>query len=75
MLPLYVKSHSYGEYVFDHGWAEAFERAGGRYYPKLQAGVPFTRSAGGALLAPRRGFTRDREVFFCARPKMRWEEI
>src|SRR5258708_31878150 len=41
-VPLYVKSHSQGEYVFDHGWAQAFERAGGRYHPKLQAAVPFT---------------------------------
>lgn len=41
-MPLYVKAHSYGEYVFDHGWADAFERAGGRYYPKLQSSVPFT---------------------------------
>src|SRR6185437_10101842 len=36
-VPLYAKSHSYGEYVFDHGWAHAFEQAGGEYYPKLQA--------------------------------------
>ena len=36
VAPCYLKSHSYGEYVFDHGWADAFERAGGRYYPKLQ---------------------------------------
>jgi len=41
-LPLYIKSHSYGEYVFDWSWAEAFQRAGGRYYPKLLAAVPFT---------------------------------
>jgi predicted N-acyltransferase len=41
-LPLYVKTHSQGEYIFDHGWAEAYERAGGRYYPKLQVAVPFT---------------------------------
>ena len=40
--PLYMKAHSQGEYVFDHGWAEAFGRAGGRYYPKLQCAVPFT---------------------------------
>src|SRR5690349_7734603 len=40
--PLYLKSHSCGEYVFDWGWAEAYERAGGRYYPKLQCAVPFT---------------------------------
>ena len=49
-MPLYLKSHSYGEYVFDWGWAEAFERAGGRYYPKLQAAVPFTPVAGPRLL-------------------------
>ncbi|MCB9993985.1 MAG: N-acetyltransferase [Hyphomicrobiaceae bacterium] len=41
-LPLYLKSHSRGEYVFDFGWADAFERAGGRYYPKLQCAIPFT---------------------------------
>ena len=50
LLPLYLKNHSYGEYVFDHGWAEAFARAGGRYYPKLQAGVPFTPVTGNRLL-------------------------
>ena len=48
--PCYLKSHSYGEYVFDRGWAEAFERAGGRYYPKLQVSVPFTPVAGPRLL-------------------------
>jgi predicted N-acyltransferase len=48
--PLYLKSHSYGEYVFDHGWADAYERAGGRYYPKLQAAVPFTPVTGPRLL-------------------------
>lgn len=48
--PLYLKSHSYGEYVFDWGWADAFERAGGRYYPKLQSSVPFTPVAGPRLL-------------------------
>ena len=41
-VPLYVKSHSYGEYVFDRGWADAYERAGGRYYPKAQVCVPCT---------------------------------
>ena len=50
LLPLYVKSHSYGEYVFDHGWAEAFSRAGGAYYPKLQASIPFTPVSGKRLL-------------------------
>jgi predicted N-acyltransferase len=49
-LPCYLKSHSQGEYVFDHGWADAFERAGGRYYPKLQASVPFTPATGPRLL-------------------------
>jgi len=48
--PLYMKNHSYGEYVFDWGWADAFERAGGRYYPKLQCAVPFTPATGPRLL-------------------------
>jgi predicted N-acyltransferase len=48
--PAYLKSHSMGEYVFDHGWAEAFERAGGHYYPKLQVAVPFTPVTGRRLL-------------------------
>jgi len=50
-LPLYAKSHSYGEYVFDWGWAEAYRRHGRRYYPKLLAAVPFTPVAGPRLLA------------------------
>ncbi|WP_421723552.1 GNAT family N-acetyltransferase [Bauldia sp.] len=50
VLPCYLKSHSMGEYVFDAGWADAFERAGGRYYPKLQASVPFTPVTGRRLL-------------------------
>ena len=49
-VPMYLKSHSYGEYVFDHGWASALERAGGRYYPKLQVAVPFTPATGPRLL-------------------------
>ena len=48
--PLYLKGHSYGEFVFDWGWADAYERAGGRYYPKLQAAVPFTPVMGSRLL-------------------------
>jgi predicted N-acyltransferase len=48
--PMYVKSHSYGEYVFDHGWARALERAGGSYYPKLQVAVPFSPVPGPRLL-------------------------
>ncbi|MGH6770296.1 MAG: GNAT family N-acetyltransferase [Xanthobacteraceae bacterium] len=51
VVPCYVKSHSQGEYVFDHGWADAFERAGGDYYPKLQVAVPFTPATGRRLLA------------------------
>ena len=59
--PMYLKSHSYGEYVFDWGWANAYERAGGTYYPKLQVSVPFTPVPGPRLLlrpevgAPARG--------------------
>ncbi|WP_439604704.1 peptidogalycan biosysnthesis protein, partial [Shinella sp.] len=49
-LPVYLKNHSQGEYVFDHGWADALERAGGRYYPKLQAAIPFTPATGPRLL-------------------------
>jgi uncharacterized protein len=51
--PAYLKSHSQGEYVFDHGWAEAWERAGGQYYPKLQVAVPFTPVPGPRLLGAR----------------------
>lgn len=50
ILPGWLKSHSQGEYVFDHAWADAFERAGGRYYPKLQHAVPFTPATGPRLL-------------------------
>ena len=49
-VPMYLKSHSFGEYVFDHAWAHALERAGGRYYPKLQVSVPFTPVPGPRLL-------------------------
>ncbi|MEY3552401.1 MAG: hypothetical protein RL735_749, partial [Pseudomonadota bacterium] len=48
--PCYLKSHSMGEYVFDHAWADAYERAGGAYYPKLQVAVPFTPVTGPRLL-------------------------
>ena len=51
--PAYLKTHSQGEYVFDHGWAEAWERAGGQYYPKLQIAVPFTPVPGPRLLGSR----------------------
>jgi len=51
--PAYLKTHSQGEYVFDHGWADAWERAGGQYYPKLQIAVPFTPVPGPRLLGTR----------------------
>jgi predicted N-acyltransferase len=49
-MPLYAKDHSYGEYVFDHAWADALQRTGGRYYPKLQCAVPFTPVPGRRIL-------------------------
>ncbi|WP_300017580.1 GNAT family N-acetyltransferase [uncultured Roseobacter sp.] len=55
VAPMYVKSHSQGEYIFDHNWAHAYERAGGRYYPKLQVAVPHTPATGRRLLV-RPGF-------------------
>ena len=55
VMPLYLKGHSQGEYVFDHSWADAYERAGGRYYPKLLGAVPFTPATGPRfLIRPRR---------------------
>ncbi len=51
VMPLYLKGHSYGEYIFDHSWADAYERAGGRYYPKLLSAVPFTPATGRRFLA------------------------
>ena len=53
--PAYLKSHSMGEYVFDHAWAEAYQRAGGNYYPKLQVAVPFTPATGRRLLLAQPG--------------------
>jgi predicted N-acyltransferase len=58
-LICYLKNHSQGEYVFDHGWADALERAGGRYYPKLQCSVPFTPATGPRLLT---AMTADTDV-------------
>jgi uncharacterized protein len=54
-MPLYAKAHSQGEYIFDHSWAHAYMRAGGRYYPKLQGAVPFTPATGRRFLV-RPGF-------------------
>src|SRR5580704_1200188 len=59
IVPCYLKAHSQGEYVFDRGWADAYERAGGQYYPKLQASVPFTPATGPRLLI-RDGADRER---------------
>ncbi len=50
-MPLWLKGHSQGEYVFDHSWADAYQRAGGRYYPKLLSAVPFTPVTGPRFLA------------------------
>ena len=50
VAPMYIKSHSQGEYVFDHSWADAWHRAGGNYYPKLQASIPFTPATGRRVL-------------------------
>lgn len=61
VVPMYLKSHSQGEYVFDHAWADAFERAGGRYYPKLQVCVPFTPATGRRILTSPLGNPREVE--------------
>ena len=61
-VPMYAKGHSQGEYIFDHGWAQAFERAGGRYYPKLQIAVPFTPATGRRFL----GDVAHRELLLAA---------
>jgi predicted N-acyltransferase len=61
ILPMYLKNHSQGEYVFDHSWADALERAGGDYYPKLQASVPFTPVTGPRLLIAKHA---DRDATF-----------
>jgi predicted N-acyltransferase len=58
VMPLYAKSHSQGEYIFDHGWADAYERAGGRYYPKLVSAAPFSPVTGPRLIV-REGAERD----------------
>jgi predicted N-acyltransferase len=65
-MPLYVKGHSKGEYIFDYGWAEAYERAGGSYYPKLQCAVPFTPVPGRRLLVEPGEGAADRERILLA---------
>ncbi|MEM9285722.1 MAG: GNAT family N-acetyltransferase [Pseudomonadota bacterium] len=59
VTPAYLKGHSQGEYIFDHAFADAYMRAGGRYYPKLLSAVPFTPATGRRLLAP---FAEDRAL-------------
>lgn len=60
-MPCYLKSHSYGEYVFDHLWCDACHRSGGRYYPKLQVSVPFTPATGPRLLVSQGPGRKDRQ--------------
>ncbi len=64
VMPLYAKSHSQGEYVFDHNWAHAYTQAGGRYYPKLQGAVPFTPATGRRFLA-KPGFETTAQAALC----------
>ncbi len=66
VMPAYLKSHSKGEYIFDYGWAEAYERAGGSYYPKLQCAVPFTPVPGRRLLVGTAEGADDRERLLLA---------
>ncbi len=66
VMPAYVKSHSRGEYIFDHGWADAYERAGGQYYPKLQCAVPFTPVPGRRLLVRPGSDSEDNERLLTA---------
>ncbi len=66
LMPLYLKSHSMGEYVFDHGWANAFQQAGGRYYPKLQCSVPFTPVTAPKLLVPSNDIDIERALLAAA---------
>jgi predicted N-acyltransferase len=71
--PCYLKSHSQGEYVFDHAWADAYERAGGRYYPKLQVAVPFTPVNGRRLLVAADAPSGAREALIGALRELRRE--
>jgi predicted N-acyltransferase len=66
VAPLYLKAHSQGEYVFDHGWANAYQRAGGAYYPKLQAAVPFTPVTGPRLITRADGPRAEAEATLAA---------
>ena len=61
VMPLYLKGHSQGEYIFDHNWAQAFHNFGGNYYPKLQSSVPFTPVTGRRFLI-KGGFEKKEEM-------------
>ena len=74
-MPCYLKFHSQGEYVFDHGWAEAYMRAGGEYYPKLQASVPFTPVTGPRLLARAGADTIERQAVLLQAGRTFTEEL
>ncbi len=63
VAPMYAKGHSQGEYVFDYAWADAYQRAGGRYYPKLQASIPFTPATGRRVLPVRDDPEIERQLF------------
>jgi uncharacterized protein len=65
-MPCYLKNNSKGEYIFDYGWADAYERAGGSYYPKLQCAVPFTPVPGRRLLVPPGPLAEERERLLLA---------
>jgi len=65
-MPMYLKTHSNGEYVFDWGWADAYERAGGSYYPKLQCAVPFTPATGPRLLVRDGAPTNSADILIAA---------
>ncbi len=74
VVPMYVKSHSQGEYVFDHSWADAWHRAGGNYYPKLQASIPFTPASGRRVLPVRNDPELERTLFgACAQASKNFE--
>lgn len=66
VMPCYLKNHSQGEYVFDYGWADAFERAGGHYYPKLQVSVPFTPATGRRLLLSQTADPQEASIILAA---------
>ena len=66
VMPLYAKGHSQGEYVFDHGWADAYQRAGGDYYPKLQISIPFTPVTGRRMLIADRSRQKQIETLLAA---------